>query len=81
LYICKTIEDSPEREEGIDEYVYEYLFDGVVLDLDRETLLDFANDIYMFTEKMKMKLLNVMNVFEDDDWWDLKEILDEYEEM
>lgn len=81
LYICKIIEDSPEQEDGIDDYVYEYLFDGVVLDLDRETLLEFADDIYMFTEKMKMKLLNVTNVFEDDDWWELKDILDEYEDM
>jgi len=79
LYICKIIEDSPEQEEGIADYVYEYLFDGIVLDLDRGRLIEFANDIYTFTEKMKMKLLNVMNIFDDDDWWELKDILDEYE--
>ena len=28
---------------------------------------------------MKMKLLNVNNVFDDGDWFDLKDILDEYE--
>src|SRR5699024_777574 len=67
LYICKIIEDSPEQEEGIADYVYEYLFDGIILDLDKETLVKFANDIYKFTQKMKMKLLNVMNIFEDDD--------------
>jgi len=24
-------------------------------------------------------MLNVENIFEDDDWWDLKDILDRYE--
>jgi len=75
------IEDSPEQEEGISDYVYEYLFDSNLLELDEETLIEFANDIYMFSEKMKMKLLNVMNVFNDDDWYELKDILDEYEDI
>jgi|GEM_PF-2283749 len=81
LYICQMIEDSPEQEEGISDYVYEYLFDSNLLELDEETLIEFANDIYMFSEKMKMKLLNVMNVFNDDDWYELKDILDEYEDI
>lgn len=79
LYICKLIEDSPEQEDGIADYVYEYMFDGALFDLNEFDLIDFANDIYTFTQKMKMKMLNVTNVFEDDDWWDLKDILDEYE--
>jgi len=81
LYICKMIEDSPEQEEGISDYVYEYLFDSNLLELDEETLIEFANDIYMFSEKMKMKLLNVMKVFNDEDWYELKDILDEYEDI
>lgn len=81
LYICKTIEDSPEQEDGISDYVYEYLFDGVLLELEQKELIDFANEIYIFSEKIKMKLLNLMNVFEDDDWYDLKDILDKYENI
>lgn len=79
LYICQVIDLSPEQEEGISDYVYEYLFDGVLFDLDEQTLVEFSNEIYLFAEKMKMKLLNAMNVFDDDDWWELKDILDEYE--
>lgn len=79
IYICKLIEDSPEQEEGISEYVYEYLFDGILLDLDEDALMKFSNDIYFFTEKMRMKMINPVNVFDDDDWYDLKDILDEYE--
>ena len=78
LYICQMIDDSPEQEEGISDYVYEYLFDGVLFDLDEKTLVEFANEIYLFAEKIKMKLLNVNNVFDDDDWFELKDILDEY---
>ena len=78
LYICQVIDDSPEQEEGISDYVYEYLFDGNLFELDQETLVSFSNEIYLFTEKLKMKLLNINNVFEDEDWDDLKDILDKY---
>lgn len=79
LYICKMIDDSPEQEEGISDYVYEYLFDGAVLELDQDNLVNFADEIYLFSEKIKMKLLNLTNIFEDDDWYELKDILDKYE--
>lgn len=81
LYICQMIDDSPEQEEGISDYAYEYLFDGVLFELDENRLIDFANDIYIFSEKVKMKLLKADNFFEDDDWFDLKDILDEYEDV
>lgn len=80
LYICQVIDDSPEQEEGISDYVYEYLFDGNLFELDQETLISFSNEIYLFTERMKMKLLNINNVFENEDWDDLKDILDKYED-
>lgn len=81
LYISQIVEDSPEQEEGISDYVYEYLFDGNLFDLKQEDLIDFANEIYLFAEKMKMKMLNVLNIFEDDDWFDFKDILEKYEDI
>ena len=81
LYICNLIEDSPEQEEGISDYVYEYLFDRNLFDLKQSDLINFANEIYLFAEKMKMKMLNVLNVFEDEDWYDFKDILDKYENV
>lgn len=81
LYICTLIDDSPEQEEGISDYVYEYLFDRNLFDLKQSDLINFANEIYLFAEKMKMKMLNVLNVFEDEDWYDLKNILDKYENV
>jgi len=81
LYITKVIEDSPEQEDGISDYVYEYLFDGNLFDLDEQTLVNLADEIYLFAEKMRMKLLNATNFFDDDDWFEFKEILDKYEDI
>lgn len=81
LYISQLVDDSPEQEEGISDYVYEYLFDGNLFDLSQEELINFANEIYLFAEKMKMKMLNVLNIFEDDDWFEFKEILEKYEDI
>lgn len=81
LYICQVIDDSPEQEEGISDYVYEYMFDGILFELDEEQLIKFSDEIFLFSEKLKMKLLNINNVFDDDDWFELKDILDEYEDI
>lgn len=81
LYICQVIDDSPEQEEGISDYVYEYMFDGILFELDEEQLIKFSDEIFLFSEKLKMKLLNTNNVFDDDDWFELKDILDEYEDI
>lgn len=81
LYISTLIENSPEQEEGISDYVYEYFFDGVFFDLDEDDLIKFADEIYIFAERMKFKMLNINNFFDDDDWWDLKNILDKYEDI
>src|SRR5699024_3601059 len=81
LYITNLIESSPEQEEGISDYVYEYFFDGMFFDLDEDELIKFADEIYKFAERMRFKMLNINNFFDDDDWWDLKDILDKYEEF
>ncbi|TWM95667.1 hypothetical protein CHCC14596_1640 [Bacillus licheniformis] len=47
--------------------------------LDEKELKEFADKIFFFAEKIKMKLIKPDNYFDDDDWFDLKDILDEYE--
>ena len=81
LYICKMIEDSPEQEDGIADYVYEYLFESNILELGQENLVNFADEIYLFSEKIKMKLLNLTYIFEDEDWYEFKNILERYEDL
>lgn len=79
LYICNEIEKSPEQEEGLSDYVYEYIYEDFLYELDQDELVDFSDEIFLFAEKLKAKFINVNNCFEDNDWWELKNILDKYE--
>lgn len=79
LYIGEVIENSPKQEKEVAEYVWEYLYGDTLFELDKNKLIEFANKIFIFTQKLKMKLLKLDNVFDDDDWFSLKDILDEYE--
>ncbi|MGE7954752.1 plasmid mobilization protein [Lysinibacillus xylanilyticus] len=79
LYIGEAIENSPKQEKEVADYVWEYLYGDTLFELDKNKLIEFANKIFIFTQKLKMKLLKLDNVFDDDDWFALKDILDEYE--
>lgn len=79
LYICNAIEKSPEQEEGLSDYVYEYIYEDFLYELDQDELVDFSDEIFLLAEKLKAKFINVNNCFEDSDWWELKNILDKYE--
>ncbi|MFP3721973.1 hypothetical protein SFC57_24080 [Niallia circulans] len=79
IYICEAIDNSPEQEEGISDYVWEYMYGETLFTLDEKRLIEFSDRIFLFTQKLKMKLVKVDNHFDDDDWFNLKEILDEFE--
>lgn len=79
IYILNAIEKSPKQDKDIEDYVWEYLYGETTFSLDDERLIEFANDIFIYTQKLKMKLAKLDNVFDDDDWFSFKEILDEYE--
>lgn len=79
IYICEAIENSPDQEEGIDDYVWEYLYGNTLFSLDEKRLIEFSDRLFIFVQKLKVKLLNAENFFDDEDWFNLKEILDEYE--
>ncbi len=79
IYIIKCIENSPEQDEEVTEYVWQYLYGDTLYKLDNNQLIELADSIYIFAQKLKFKLSKLDNVFEDDDWFELKDILDEYE--
>lgn len=79
LYIGEAIENSPRQNKEIADYVWRYLYGGTLFELDKNRLIEFADKTFMFTQKLKMKLLKLDNVFDDDDWFALKDLLDEYE--
>lgn len=79
LYIYESIDNSPNQEEGIADYVLEYIYGETIFSLDEEKLIHFADRLFIFSQKIKFKQINPQGYFDDDDWFELKEILDEYE--
>ncbi|MFD6509935.1 plasmid mobilization protein [Bacillus sp. NPDC060175] len=79
VYIIECIENSPEQDKEVTEYVWQYLYGDTLYKLDDNQLIKLADSIFIFAQKLKFKLSKLDNVFEDDDWFELKDILDEYE--
>lgn len=79
IYIGQAIENSPEQGKTIAEYFWRYLYGDTLFELEEKRLIEFADQIFLYTQKLKMKLLKLDNIFDDGDWFNLKDILDEYE--
>ncbi|OQR53177.1 hypothetical protein [Bacillus sp. CDB3] len=79
IYIIECIENSPEQDKEVTEYVWQYLYGDTLFKLDDNQLIKLADCIFIFAQKLKFKLSKLDNVFSDDDWFELKDILDEYE--
>lgn len=79
VYIIECIENSPEQDKEVTEYVWQYLYGDTLFKLDDNQLIKLADSIFIFAQKLKFKLSKLDNVFSDDDWFELKDILDEYE--
>lgn len=79
-YLCRIIESSPLKDDGLDEYLWDYVNKGKTLgELTDERLIKFSNDLFFYTKKIERKMDVLENEFDDDDWDELKVILDEYE--
>ena len=79
IYICEIIGKSPSKNEGLDDYILDYINGKTLFELDDKKLIDFSNELFIYTQKLKFKLVKLDNQFTDDDWYELKDILDEYE--
>ena len=79
IYIGGAIENSSGQEKEVSNYVWEYLYGDTLFELEENKLIEFSDKIFLFTQKLKMKLLKLDTIFDDDDWFSLKDILDEYE--
>lgn len=79
VYIIECIENSPEQDKEVTEYVWQYLYGDTLYKLDDNQLIKLADSIFIFAQKLKFKLSKLDNVFSDDDWFELKDILDEHE--
>ncbi|WP_144518066.1 hypothetical protein [Bacillus thuringiensis] len=79
MYIIASIENSPAQSKGVAEYVWRYVYGDTLYTLEDNRLIEFADKIFTFSQKLKFKLAKLDQIFEDKDWYELKDILDEYE--
>ena len=79
LYLIEVIKKSPEQEEDVVEYLFEYLYGDTLFQLEDADLIAFSDELFSFTQKIKFKMMKLEYHFDDDDWFELKDILDEYE--
>ena len=79
LYLIEVIKKSPEQEEDVVEYLFEYLYGDTLFQLEDAALIAFSDELFSFTQKIKFKMMKLEYHFDDEDWFELKDILDEYE--
>lgn len=79
LYLIEVIKSSPEQEEDVVDYLFEYLYGDTLFQLENAELIAFSDELFSFTQKIKFKMMKLEYHFDDDDWFELKDILDEYE--
>lgn len=79
LYVCELIAKSPSKHEGLDEYVFDYMQGRTFSELSEAQLNAFSNELFDYVQRLKFKMVNLDNQFDDDDWYEFKDILDAYE--
>lgn len=79
LFLIDCIKNSDDQEEEISEYLFEYVYGETLFEISEKELINFSDDIFKYVQKLKFKTINLDYNFSDDDWYELKEILDEYE--
>lgn len=79
VFLIKCIEDSPEQETEVSEFVWDYLYSDSIINLNEDSLMELYNEVFLMSEKIKFKTERKGYFFSDDDWFELKEIIDKYQ--
>lgn len=78
--IIDMIKNSKHQDELIEEYVWDFIHSPAIENLPDDELIDLSNKLFVYYEKLKMKAINLDYQFTDSDWFELLEIIDEFEE-
>ncbi|MFY8329455.1 hypothetical protein [Vagococcus carniphilus] len=79
VFITEMIQESKHQEEAVEEYLWNYLNRDFIKSLSDERLTEFSNRLLKYYENLRRKKINLDYHFSDDDWFDLVDILDDYE--
>ncbi|MEH6980269.1 hypothetical protein, partial [Bacillus pseudomycoides] len=61
VYIIECIDNSPEQDKEVTEYVWQYLYGDTLYKLDDNQLIKLADSIFIFAQKLKFKLSKLDN--------------------
>ena len=57
-YICGAIEKSSIKDDGFDDYIWGYVYkDKTLYQLEPDQLIQFSDELFMYTEKIKSRSL------------------------
>lgn len=79
LYIITLMEKSKEQEEDIIDFAVERLYNLSLETMSNEEIIRLSNELFIFSERIKNKMMFKKYDFSDDDWYEFREILDEIE--
>lgn len=78
-FLIKCLDDSPKQEKELSEFVWDYLYSNSIVNLNEDSLIELYNELFILSEKIKFKTERKGYCFSDDDWFELKEIIDKYQ--
>ena len=69
LYVVEIISKSPAKDEGLDQYLLNYLSGETLFGLSEQELVQLSDEVFDYVQKLKCKMVNLDNEFDDDDWF------------
>lgn len=78
--IIDMIQTSKYQDELIEEYVWDFIHSSAIDNLSDDDLIRLSDKLFKYYEKLRLKAIDLDYHFTDEDWFNLLEIIDEFEE-
>ncbi|WCG06125.1 hypothetical protein PML89_09675 (plasmid) [Vagococcus lutrae] len=78
--IIDMIRTSKYQDELIEEYVWDFIHSSAIDNLSDDELIRLSDKLFKYYEKLRLKAIDLDYHFTDEDWFNLLEIIDEFEE-
>lgn len=78
--IIDMIRTSKYQDELIEEYVWDFIYSSAIDKLSDDDLIKLSDKLFKYYEKLRLKAIDLDYHFTDEDWFNLLEIIDEFED-
>jgi hypothetical protein len=68
-----------KQETEIIDYVWQFLYSETLTEASENVLTNLSDSIFSFAEKLKIRQMKKGYIFSDEDWFELKEIIDKFQ--